>query len=224
MHCTLYAHEKTSRSRAAEFLACLVYVGHLGIETMTTYGDYTTQVESYGGGDGAKRRDGKGVFPVTIAEIYRSRTTSDDKLLVGENEVADLTIVAMVESVKTTSTRLIFYLNDKSGETIEANYWLDSEHDARNNLPAPNTYIRMFGRIKSFDNHVQLNMFGWKSVNSPDEISFHVLQTVLAHHNMLNPVPLKQQPMQMSAPTQYYGNPSGAPAGRGLGASRFASK
>lgn len=194
---------------------------------MTTYaaGGYSnTQVESYGGvGDGTKRRDSKGVFPITIAEITRNFNMVEDKLVVGDNEVTDITLVAQVESTKNSSTKVVFVLDDKSGATMEGNYWLDGDQDSATDIPAPRSYIRVFGKVKSFGGRAQLNLFAWKPVTNPDIISAHVLQTVLAHHSTLNPVPIKQQPFETAGASQFQTNAGAAAPSRGLGANRFAA-
>ena len=99
-------------------------------------------------------------------------------------EVAQLTFVGMVRAISPQTTNITFRLDDGTG-VIEVKQWLDAERqdDSGSNTPqfALDSYIRVWGRLKSFNNKRHVGAFVIKPVTDFNEVNYHLLEATYVH-------------------------------------------
>lgn len=93
-----------------------------------------------------------------------------------------LTFVGQIHSISTQTTNTTYKLDDGTG-MIEVKYWTDSDAPEGPTKVGieENAYIRVWGRLKAFNNkrHVVAHII--RPVTDPNEISMHLLEATYVH-------------------------------------------
>jgi len=138
-----------------------------------------SQYNSPGGGQ-ARRSAQQSLRPVTVKQVYAAtQAHTDAEWMIGEVELAQITVVAQVMSIQKQTTNSLYLLEDGSGR-IEARHWVDStmEDDEDPNQIREMAMVRVLGGIKSFGNKRYINTSHIRLAKDPYEIYFHVLDCV----------------------------------------------
>ncbi|XP_055328140.1 replication protein A 32 kDa subunit-like isoform X1 [Paramacrobiotus metropolitanus] len=133
--------------------------------------------------DGAVKGVGKSmeVVPVTIAEVVTSPDLKHDRMKIGNMEVHRVTLVAQVRECRQTSTYTSLTLDDKTGATLEAKIWGESQEEVEAAAVATGQYVRVYGTVKSVNDNVMLTAYSVQRVKDLNEVSFHMLDVIHSH-------------------------------------------
>ena len=93
-------------------------------------------------------------------------------------EVTQVTLVGMVRAVSPQTTNVTLRLDDGTG-TVEVKQWLDSDKQTPE-FPLE-AYVRVWGRLKSFNNKRHVGAHVIKQVDDFNEVNYHLLESTYVH-------------------------------------------
>ncbi len=96
-------------------------------------------------------------------------------------EVTQVTLVGMVRAVSPQTTNVTLRLDDGTG-VIEVKQWLDADKqdDPRGSYQL-DAYVRVWGRLKSFNNKRHVGAHVIKPVTDFNEVNYHLLESTYVH-------------------------------------------
>lgn len=135
-------------------------------------------------GDRKSRNRAQNVLPCTTAEIL-SATQNDDKFYSGEIELSQITIVGLIIAVKESPTRIDYEVDDMTGPPLEVKQFVDNDES----VPEPeriaafreNTYVRVYGTVRSFGGKRNVTAFKMVPVMDMNEVTYHMLEVTHSH-------------------------------------------
>ena len=93
-------------------------------------------------------------------------------------EVTQVTLVGMVRAVSPQTTNVTLRLDDGTG-TVEVKQWLDSDKQTPE-FPLE-AYVRVWGRLKSFNNKRHVGAHVIKPIEDFNEVNYHLLESTYVH-------------------------------------------
>ncbi|KAF2422382.1 replication factor A2 [Tothia fuscella] len=167
---------------------------------MTSYGGYTNDYSntSYGaqggaggggfmtggsqnspsGGDSQERNDT--LRPVTIKQVNESQE-SGQFFNIDNSHVSQVTFVGQVRSTSIQTTNITYKLDDGTG-TVEVKQWIDPDQDESSRPRIDdNAYVRVWGKIKQFNNKKHVGAHFVRPITDFNEISYHLLEATAVH-------------------------------------------
>ncbi|KAK6828596.1 replication factor A2 [Apiospora arundinis] len=145
----------------------------------------------YGGSQsGSQGGAGKGygddtLRPVTIKQLIEAEQAYPDApFRIDGLEVTQVTLVGMVRAISPQTTNVTFRVDDGTG-IIEVKQWLDAdkqddENSAKHAFPL-DSYVRVWGRVKSFNNKRHVGAHVIKPVTDYNEVQYHLLEATYCH-------------------------------------------
>jgi len=93
-----------------------------------------------------------------------------------------LSFIGQVQSVLEQATNITFKLDDGTG-MIDVKQWIDSDAPLETKKPTPKEgqYIRVYGRLKSFNNKRHVGAHLVRPIEDFNEISMHLLESTYVH-------------------------------------------
>ncbi|KAK7956074.1 replication factor A2 [Apiospora aurea] len=143
----------------------------------------------YGGSQGGSQSGaGKGygddtLRPVTIKQVIEAEQAYPDApFRIDGLEVTQVTFVGMVRAISPQTTNVTFRLDDGTG-IIEVKQWLDADKqdDTSKQAFALDSYVRVWGRLKSFNNKRHVGAHVIKPVADYNEVQYHLLEATYCH-------------------------------------------
>ncbi|CZT45477.1 probable replication protein A subunit [Rhynchosporium secalis] len=121
--------------------------------------------------------------PVTIRQIIDAvQPHPDADFKIDGAEITQLTFIGQINQISSQATNTTFKLDDGTG-LIEVKQWVDTDADpeAAKDLPKEGEYLRVWGRMKAFNNkrHVGAHMI--RPVKDFNEIGYHLLEATAVH-------------------------------------------
>jgi len=169
-----------------------------------------------------RQEDKQTCMPATIRLLLDAQRTVEDKgaeLQIHGAEVANVTLVGVVEGLIRQATMLEFTLNDGSGR-VKVRHYQNSENSAKEDGLVAGRYARVVGSLRSSPT-VHVSAMSLRAITSADEVSFHMIEVAHAALMMKRggsqappPSTAAQQPMSAPAatPTTTLAAPVASPA------------
>ncbi|KAL5016804.1 hypothetical protein ScPMuIL_006393 [Solemya velum] len=130
------------------------------------------------------RSRAQNLLPCTVAEIFNT-TQNDDKFFSGEIEISQVTIVGLIRSVRETTTRLDYEIDDMSGPPIEVKQFVDNDEtvpdEEKVQAMRENTYVRVCGHVRSFGGKRSIVAFKMTPIADMNEVTCHILEVIHSH-------------------------------------------
>lgn len=124
------------------------------------------------------------LIPCTVQHILTSEQ-DDDTFKVGDVNIHQVTVVGVIRSVREQATNITYEIDDMSGPPIEVKLWVENTEDTpeveRVKPLMENTYARVCGNVRSFQERKNIVAFKVMPVTDPDEITSHMLEVMYAH-------------------------------------------
>ncbi|KAL5038297.1 Replication factor A protein 2 [Batrachochytrium dendrobatidis] len=141
--------------------------------------------------DSPNKKKGSGnqsLRPVTIKQLLaatQTQQTSDSPFTIDSQELTQVTLVGRLNSTTLQSTNCTYVIDDGTGLTIECKKFFDyngadDEKVQADQFPEE-SYVQVFGQIKSFGSKKTLSLFKMRLINSIDEITYHNTMVIMAH-------------------------------------------
>lgn len=127
--------------------------------------------------------DGSEVTQVCLLAIPFLPSFYSSAALERPTNTLQLTFIGQIHTISSQATNTTFKLDDGTG-LIEVKQWTDSDADpeaAAAALPKEGEYLRVWGRLKAFNNkrHVGAHMI--RPVKDFNEINYHLLEATAVH-------------------------------------------
>lgn len=156
-------------------------------------GGYTQSPGGFGspaasqGGDKKGRTRAQQIVPCTVSQLM-SAAQAEDVFRVGDVEVAQVTIVGIIRSTDKSMTNIQYKVDDMTGSPMDVKQWVDTEDPSvDSSVIPPNTYVKVSGNLRSFQNNRSLVAFSVRPLEDMNEITSHMLEVVQAHMLLSKP-------------------------------------
>ncbi|XP_066540091.1 replication protein A 32 kDa subunit [Hoplias malabaricus] len=156
-------------------------------------GGYTQSPGGFGspaasqGGDKKGRTRAQQIVPCTVSQLM-SAAQSEDVFRVGDVDVAQVTIVGIIRSTDKSMTNIQYKVDDMTAAPMDVKQWVDTEDPSvDSSVIPPNTYVKVSGNLRSFQNNRSLVAFSVRPLEDMNEITSHMLEVVQAHMLLSKP-------------------------------------
>ncbi|KAH6659355.1 hypothetical protein BKA67DRAFT_529510 [Truncatella angustata] len=141
----------------------------------------------FGGSQGGSQGAGRGLSeeslrPVTIKQIIDAEQAYPDApFRIDSLDVSQVTFVGQVRNVSPQTTNITFRLDDGTG-IIEVKQWIDADKqdDSKPSFEL-DQYVRVWGRLKSFNNKRHVGAHVIKPIADFNEVNYHLLEATYVH-------------------------------------------
>lgn len=142
-----------------------------------------SQMGSQNSPGGSKAHGKDTLRPLTIKQIIEAQQPHpDSEFKVDDVEVTQITFVGQIQSVSSQATNTTYKVDDGTG-LIEIKQWIDGDADAeaRSPIPKENDYIRVWGRLRAFNNKRHIGAHMIRLITDFNEVSYHLLEATAVH-------------------------------------------
>ena len=138
---------------------------------------------------GAKKSYGKdSLRPVTIKQLIEAHHPHPDAehFMIDNAETTQVTFVGQIRNISKQTTNVTYKLDDGTG-SMEVKVWIDAEtyanQDESNQKtePAEQQYVRVWGRLKAFNNRRHVGATIVRPIQDFNEIQYHLLEATVVH-------------------------------------------
>ncbi|ODA77685.1 hypothetical protein RJ55_06287 [Drechmeria coniospora] len=131
---------------------------------------------------GGKAYQDESLRPVTIKQILEAEEAfSGADFKIDGSPVTQITFVGQVRSVNPQPTNINFKIDDGTGQ-VEVKKWIDAD---KQDEPDPgfelDSYVRVWGRLKSFSNKRHVGAHVIRPVADFNEVNYHLLEASYVH-------------------------------------------
>jgi len=144
-----------------------------------SFGTQPSQLAMGSGGTAKKAEDKNTCLPVTVRsiEVAVARRSGDDEVLFYGSEPGMIVLTGVVESVSQQAASLEISINDSTGRIRIRQY--SPEPGSVLATVEPGKYIQVAGNLRTSP-EMHVTVASARLVNSPDEISYHMIEAVHA--------------------------------------------
>ncbi|KDN53101.1 replication protein A, subunit RPA32 [Tilletiaria anomala UBC 951] len=139
---------------------------------------------SQGDHSGGKKIGNNSLHPVTIHQIINAQNNqhTDQGFMIDGADIDQITVVATVRGVVDGQTNVTLHLDDGTGN-IDAKVWKENASDDTGMLAdvRENTYVRIVGTVKSFQNKTNISAAYVRPIIDHNEWIFHKLDVIHVH-------------------------------------------
>ncbi|KHJ35706.1 putative replication protein a 32 kda subunit [Erysiphe necator] len=142
-----------------------------------------TQMGSQTNPEGSKTYGKDTLRPLTIKQIIEAQQPHpDSEFKIDGVEVTQLTFVGQIQTVSSQATNTTYKVDDGTG-LIEVKQWIDGDADPDKSSPFPKEkdYIRIWGRLRAFNNRRHVGAHMIRLVTDFNEITYHLLEATAVH-------------------------------------------
>lgn len=125
------------------------------------------------------------IVPCTISQLL-SATLIDEAFKIGNVEISQVTIVGIIRRAEKAPTNIVYKIDDMTAAPMDVRQWVDTDDTSGENaVVPPETYVKVAGHLRSFQNKKSLVAFKIMPLEDMNEFTTHILEVVNAHM-MLN--------------------------------------
>ncbi|KAM9245025.1 replication protein A 32 kDa subunit isoform 1-T1 [Dugong dugon] len=190
-----------------------------GSSTYSGAGGYTQSPGGFGSPAPAKaerksRARAQHIVPCTISQLL-SATLVDEVFKIDNVEISQVTIVGIIRHAEKAPTNIVYKIDDMTAAPMDVRQWVDTDDaSGENTVVPPETYVKVAGHLRSFQNKKSLVAFKIIPLEDMNEFTAHILEVVNAH------MMLSKSNNQPSAGRALTSNPGMGEAGN-FGANSF---
>lgn len=125
--------------------------------------------------------------PVTIKQLIEAHHPNPDAehFIIDGSETSQITFVGQVRNISTQTTNVTYKLDDGTG-IIEVKMWKDMDMNGDEGapgkaLPTEQSYARVWGRLKAFNNKRHVGAQIIRPIQDFNEIQYHLLEATAVH-------------------------------------------
>ncbi|CAO3641446.1 unnamed protein product [Cunninghamella echinulata] len=149
-----------------------------------------------------KFRGEQSLRPVTIKQVINTKQVQPSVFQIDGRDISQITLIGVIRNIVEQQTNVSYNIEDGTG-SIEVRKWSDQNESAqemeRRRRLNIDQYVRVVGRINSFNDRINVMAFDIRPITDFNEITYHLLDTVYNHLNFTkgNSGP-KDDPMQIT--------------------------
>lgn len=119
---------------------------------------------------------------MTVAMMLKAEHNTNEDMFSFEGiDMHMVTFVGIVNEVTEASTSATYKIDDHTGPAMSVRKFIQEGEDEAAGLPKINTYVRVFGHLRSLNDQRNVIAFAVKPLTSHNEITVHMLEVVRAH-------------------------------------------
>lgn len=148
----------------------------------------STSVEDVWNGQGTYGKDT--LRPVTVKQVVDAQQAhADAEFKIDEVEITQICFVGQIRNICTQTTNTTYTLDDGTG-TVEVKWWADvedincmdtSEGAVSNPKPVENEWVRVWGRLKAFNNRRHVGVEVIRPIRDKMDITYHLMEATYVH-------------------------------------------
>eukprot|EP00301_Raphidiophrys_heterophryoidea_P014865 c23336_g1_i1.p1 GENE.c23336_g1_i1~~c23336_g1_i1.p1 ORF type:complete len:302 (+),score=76.10 c23336_g1_i1:33-908(+) len=125
------------------------------------------------------------IIPVTVRQILTCEKSQDDTFHIDGTDVQQVTLVVLITTITPQETKVTYTADDGTG-MISIVKWIPTDtpenqkQDHRLRF-RENTYVRVFGALRSSENNVNVLAYNMRAVEDFNEITYHFLEAISVH-------------------------------------------
>nr|XP_058920101.1 replication protein A 32 kDa subunit-like isoform X1 [Kogia breviceps] len=124
------------------------------------------------------------IVPCTISQLLAA-TLVDEVFKIGNVEISQVTIVWISRNAEKAATNIVYKIDDMTAAPMDVRQWLDTDDAcSENTVVPPETYVKVAGHLRSFQNKKSLVAFKIIPLEDMNEFTMHILEVVNAHMMM----------------------------------------
>ena len=128
-----------------------------------------------------KKSRAQHIVPCTISQLL-SATLVDEVFRIGNIEISQVTIVGIIRNAEKAATSIVYKIEDMTAAPMDARQWVDTDDaSSKNTVVPPETYVKVAGHLRSFQNNKSLVAFKIMPLEDMNEFTTHILEVVNAH-------------------------------------------
>ncbi|KAH0503219.1 Replication protein A 32 kDa subunit [Microtus ochrogaster] len=121
------------------------------------------------------------IVPCTISQLL-SATLTDEVFKIGNVEISQVTIVGIIRNAEKAPTNIVYKVDDMTAAPMDVRQWVDTDDaSGENTVVPPETYVKVAGHLRSFQNKKSLVAFKIIPLEDMNEFTAHILEVVNAH-------------------------------------------
>ncbi|XP_045401755.1 replication protein A 32 kDa subunit [Lemur catta] len=121
------------------------------------------------------------IVPCTISQLL-SATVIDDTFKIGNVEISQVIIVGIIRHAEKAPTNIVYKIDDMTAAPMDVRQWVDTDDTGgENTVVPPETYVKVAGHLRSFQNKKSLVAFKIMPLEDMNEFTTHILEVVNAH-------------------------------------------
>ncbi|KAK2100745.1 DNA-directed RNA polymerase I subunit rpa2 [Saguinus oedipus] len=122
------------------------------------------------------RASAQHIVPCTISQLL-SATLVDEVLRIGNVEISHVTIVGIIRQAEKAPTSIVYEIDDMTAPPMDVCQWVDTDHtSSENTVVPPETYVKVAGHLRSFQNKKSLVAFKIMPLGDMNEFTAHTLE------------------------------------------------
>ncbi|XP_004626600.1 replication protein A 32 kDa subunit [Octodon degus] len=162
----------------------------------STYGGGVSYTQSPGGfglptpsqAEKNSRARAQYIVPCTISQLL-SATLVDEVFKIGNVEISQVTIVGIIRHAEKAPTNIVYKIDDMTAAPMDVRQWVDTDGTGgENTVVPPETYVKVAGHLRSFQNKKSLVAFKIMPLEDMNEFTTHILEVVNAHMMLSKPI------------------------------------
>ncbi|KFO37674.1 Replication protein A 32 kDa subunit [Fukomys damarensis] len=127
------------------------------------------------------------IVPCTISQLL-SATLVDEVFKIGNVEISQVTIVGIIRQAEKAPTNIVYKIDDMTAAPMDVRQWVDTDDTGgENTVVPPETYVKVAGHLRSFQNKKSLVAFRIMPLEDMNEFTAHILEVVNAHMMLSRP-------------------------------------
>lgn len=163
--------------------------GFESYSTSSTFGGAGSYTQSPGGfgsptpsqAEKKSRARAQHIVPCTISQLL-SATLIDEVFKIGNVEISQVTIVGIIRHAEKAPTNIVYKIDDMTAAPMDVRQWVDTDDTGgENTVVPPETYVKVAGHLRSFQNKKSLVAFKIMPLEDMNEFTTHILEVVNAH-------------------------------------------
>ncbi|KAI8645892.1 hypothetical protein BD408DRAFT_411222 [Parasitella parasitica] len=128
--------------------------------------------------------------PLTVKQIRTAASPQEGTIKVDNSNVTQITFVGVIRNIQELTTNYVYTIEDGTG-AIDVRKWIEpsetpEEADARRTLLV-DTYVRVNGRLNSYNNRISVVAHSMRPVTDFNEINYHFLDAIQTHFLFVKP-------------------------------------
>lgn len=157
-----------------------------GSSTFGGAGGYTQSPGGFGSptptqAERKSRARAQHIVPCTISQLL-SATLVDEVFRIGSVEISQVTIVGIIRHAEKAPTNIVYKIDDMTAAPMDVRQWVDTDDaSGENTVVPPETYVKVAGHLRSFQNKKSLVAFKIMPLEDMNEFTAHILEVVNAH-------------------------------------------
>ncbi|XP_068560699.1 replication protein A 32 kDa subunit-A-like isoform X2 [Cebidichthys violaceus] len=121
------------------------------------------------------------ILPCTVSQLLSASQDGSDAFSICGWELNQVSVVGAIGGLARFVTNIKFSVDDVTGPPLTVKQWVNAEDRTLMTSTSPGTYVKVTGRLRSFNGQRSLLAVNSRCIEDLNEITSHMLEVVHAH-------------------------------------------